>query len=242
MFILFTACSTFDDVLSTLKEARNQLQEILSAFEVFDNHCMKSNQMNLKLTNPLKEHNFYIVVETSGSDQSHDEEKLNGFLETVMGSEIINDGIITTEPSKIRTLWGLRERVTEGLLRDGYCFKYDVSLPLSHYYRLVEDMRDRVGEKATRVVGYGHVGDGNLHLNVTVPEYNKEIHSLIEPYIYEYVAKVRGSISAEHGLGFMKNKYIHHSKTPEAVMLMKQIKKLMDPNGILNPYKTLPGC
>jgi len=199
-----------------------------------------SNQTNLKLMNPLKEHNFYIVVETSGSNQSHDEEKLNAFLETVMGSEIINDGIITTEPSKIRILWGLREKITEGLLHDGYCYKYDVSLPLTHYYRLVEDMRVRLGDRATRVVGYGHVGDGNLHLNVTAPAYSAELHSLIEPFIYEYVAKLRGSISAKHGLGFIKSKYIHHSKSPQAVVLMKQLKKLMDPNGILNPYKTLP--
>ena len=95
---------------------------------------------------------------------------------------------------------------------------------------------------ATRVVGYGHVGDGNLHLNITAPKYSSELHLLIEPYVYEYVANLHGSISAEHGLGFVKNKYIHHSKTPEAVALMKQLKDMMDPNGILNPYKTLPAC
>jgi FAD/FMN-containing dehydrogenase len=77
-------------------------------------------------------------------------------------------------------------------------------------------------------------------LNITSPSYSEELHALIEPYVYEYVAKLRGSISAEHGLGFVKNKYIHHSRTPEAVNLMKQIKTMMDPKGILNPYKTLP--
>ena len=75
---------------------------------------------------------------------------------------------------------------------------------------------------------------------MTAPEYSKEVASLIEPFIYEYVSKHRGSISAEHGLGFVKNKYIHLSKSDGAVSLMHQIKSVMDPRGILNPYKTLP--
>lgn len=60
----------------------------------------------------------------------------------------------------LQHIWSVRERMAEGLLHDGYCYKYDVSLPLSKFYNLVEDMRERVGDKATRVVGYGHVGDG----------------------------------------------------------------------------------
>ena len=81
---------------------------------------------------------------------------------------------------------------------------------------------------------------GNLHLNITAPEYNKQIANLIEPFVYEFTAKHSGSISAEHGLGFVKNKYIYLSKKPEAVGLMHRMKQLVDPNNILNPYKTLP--
>lgn len=62
----------------------------------------------------------------------------------------------------------------------------------------------------------------------------------IEPALYEWTSKVNGSISAEHGVGFKKRNYIHYSKSPGAVTLMKQVKKLLDPNGILNPYKVLP--
>ena len=81
---------------------------------------------------------------------------------------------------------------------------------------------------------------GNLHFNVTSSEYNPELKALIEPFIYEYVSQCSGSISAEHGLGFAKNNYIHFSKKEPTIGLMKQIKSLMDPGGILNPYKTLP--
>lgn len=60
----------------------------------------------------------------------------------------------------LQHIWNLRERIAEGLMHDGYCYKYDVSLPLENFYTLVSDMRDRLGDKVTRVVGYGHVGDG----------------------------------------------------------------------------------
>ena len=81
---------------------------------------------------------------------------------------------------------------------------------------------------------------GNLHFNVTSATYSRELHELIEPFVYDYVADCRGSISAEHGLGFAKHKYIHHSKSKAAVDMMLQMKQLFDPKGILNPYKTLP--
>lgn len=84
------------------------------------------------------------------------------------------------------------------------------------------------------------VGDGNIHLNITVKEYSEEILKKIEPFVYEYTSKLRGSVSAEHGIGFRKPKYIRYSKSQNAIELMKQLKKLMDPNGILNPYKVVP--
>lgn len=83
-------------------------------------------------------------------------------------------------------------------------------------------------------------GDGNIHLNITVKEFSERVLKRIEPFVYEYTSKLRGSVSAEHGIGFRKPKYIHYSKSQPAIELMKDIKKLMDPKGILNPYKVLP--
>ena len=90
------------------------------------------------------------------------------------------------------------------------------------------------------VCGYGHVGDGNLHLNVSVPQFDQRYLDLIEPFVYEYVSERRGSISAEHGLGVMKPNHLHFSKSDTAVALMRSIKQQFDPNGILNCYKVLP--
>lgn len=83
-------------------------------------------------------------------------------------------------------------------------------------------------------------GDGNIHLNVTVHEFSQEVYNLIEPYIFQEVSKLKGSVSAEHGIGFKKPKYLSYSKSKEAIAIMKQLKSMMDPNEILNPYKVLP--
>ena len=139
-----------------------------------------------------------------------------------------------------QTLWSLRERITEALTRDGCVYKYDVSLPVGKLYDLVTDMRARLGQSAKNVVGYGHLGDGNLHLNITAESYSHSLLDAIEPFVYEWTARCNGSISAEHGLGFKKKQFIQYSKPNEAVFLMQRFKAMLDPKGILNPYKTLP--
>lgn len=93
---------------------------------------------------------------------------------------------------------------------------------------------------SSRIPFFSSTGDSNLHLNVACKTFNQEIYKAVEPFVFEYTSKLKGSVSAEHGIGFHKTKYLKYSKTPEAISFMKQIKLLMDPNGILNPYKVLP--
>lgn len=85
-------------------------------------------------------------------------------------------------------------------------------------------------------VGYGHVGDSNLHLNVCTPSYSSETLQILEPWVYEWTRDKKGSVSAEHGIGIAKRNFLEFSKSKIAVSKMKSIKKLFDPNGILNPY------
>jgi D-2-hydroxyglutarate dehydrogenase len=106
-------------------------------------------------------------------------------------------------------------------------------------YGLVEATRARLGEAAP-VFGYGHVGDGNLHLNVTTPEFCEKTAALLEPFVYEWTAEHRGSVSAEHGVGLMKVDALRYTKSEAAVSAMRAIKQTLDPRGILNPYKVLP--
>lgn len=124
----------------------------------------------------------------------------------------------------------------------GATYKYDLSMPTHKMYELVELVRQRVQHvSGVMVVGYGHVGDGNLHLNVSSPSgYDTALEELLEPYVYEWTAHQGGSISAEHGIGLMKAGALHFSKNAEAVALMQQLKLAVDPHRILNPYKVLP--
>ncbi|XP_014438302.2 D-2-hydroxyglutarate dehydrogenase, mitochondrial [Tupaia chinensis] len=239
--VALLGCPGFAEVLQTFSTCKQVLGEILSAFEFMDAECVQLVGRHLHLACPVRESPFYVLVETSGSSARHDAEKMNSFLEQVLGSGLVTDGTMATDQKKVQVLWALRERISEALGRDGYVYKYDLSLPVERLYDLVTDLRTRLGPRAKHVVGYGHLGDGNLHLNVTAEAFSASLLGALEPYVYEWTAAQRGSVSAEHGLGFRKKDALGYSKPPVAVQLMQQLKALLDPQGILNPYKMLPG-
>jgi len=240
--VAFLGLNDFESVLTTFKHARQKLGEILSSCEFLDAGSLEVTRENLGLKSPLQsDYPFYMLIETSGSKSEHDEEKLQDFLENLMSNGSVLDGTVASSPSRqSQEIWGLRERIAEALKKDGYNYKYDISLPLTSFYTCVDDMKTRLGDDVIRCVGYGHVGDGNLHLNVTTPEYDKDVMAKIEPFVYEWTSRYNGSISAEHGLGFKKRNYMHFSKSGSAIDIMHQLKPIFDPKGILNPYKVLP--
>lgn len=107
-------------------------------------------------------------------------------------------------------------------------------------YNIITDVRARFAEHGLDkdgsiklTVGYGHVGDSNIHVNIVASKWDKKVEEVIEPWIYQWVADHGGSISAEHGLGVMKAPYIGYSQTPEAIEIMKKLKQVFDPKGLL---------
>lgn len=248
--VMFIAASqkAFNNVIEIFKIAKIELNEILSAFEFMDKEAMENLNKNLNLPNPFdnsisKESTFYCLVETHGACEEHDKSKIENFFSKIISSKLCLDGIIAQNKSQFDSIWSLRERLPESLTKDGYNYKYDISLPLDHYYNLVIDLRKRLNNskiKYKTVTGYGHVGDGNLHMNVTSEKFDDDLFNLLEPYIFEFTKQNRGSISAEHGLGLKKRDYIYFSKSHESVDLMQRLKTIFDPKMILNPYKTLP--
>nr|XP_043631871.1 D-2-hydroxyglutarate dehydrogenase, mitochondrial isoform X2 [Erigeron canadensis] len=240
--IAFLACQDYVSCQKLLFQAKRRLGEILSAFEFLDAQAMNLVLNHLdSVRNPLPSsvYNFYVLIETTGSEESSDKEKLEAFLLHAMESGLVSDGAIAQDFNQASSFWHIREGVPEALMKAGAVYKYDLSLPVEKMYDLVEEMRIRLGEKAN-VVGYGHLGDGNLHLNISAPQYDDSLLAQIEPFVYEWTSRHRGSISAEHGLGLMKAEKIFYSKASGTVQLMASIKKLLDPSGILNPYKVIP--
>lgn len=240
--VTFLQCTSFTKVLDTFRRAREELGEILSAFEFLDKESLDlALRVHKDLKNPLSDNSesFYMVLETSGSNERHDNEKLEAFLESAIESDLITNGAVAQDGSQFQAFWRIREGVPEALTTYKAMYKYDLSIPLEPMYDLVEEMRSRVEDKAL-VVGYGHLGDGNLHLNLVADAYSEELTCLIEPYVYERTSALGGSVSAEHGLGQMKAHCIGYTKGSMAVSLMGLMKKTLDPQGILNPYKVLP--
>ena len=250
--VAFLGLRSFDAVLATMVQARAALSDILSAIEFLDRPSMELVTKHIPGTrDPLSApFPFYMLIETSGTNAAHDAEKLGAFLDSQMAggeggdaASGVEDGVIAQDDSQQKALWTLRETITDALGREGTVYKYDVSVPVTHFYSTVEAMRGRLAplqRAGLGVVGYGHLGDSNLHLNVHSRGYDAEVFGLIEPWLFERIRDVRGSISAEHGLGQSKAKYIHYSKAPEAVRLMQALKDSLDSKGILNPYKCLP--
>ncbi|CAK9059166.1 D-2-hydroxyglutarate dehydrogenase [Durusdinium trenchii] len=248
--IAFFACSSFEHVQRTFSLARQKLGEVLSAVEFCDRSAIDfvlKREAGTGVRDPLEEtYPFYVLIETSGSDGEHDSEKLHRFLEAAMsdGDAAVQDGVVAADETQARALWRLREGVSDAMTTAGYVYKYDVSLPLPRMYELVEETRQKLqeaGVEATaKAAGYGHLGDANLHLNVTsLTGRDDKVLELLEPWVFEWVSKANGSISAEHGIGQCKPHFLHLSKSESAVALMRTLKATMDPKGILNPYKVL---
>ncbi|KAK3200807.1 hypothetical protein GRF29_213g61005 [Pseudopithomyces chartarum] len=246
--VAYFGLESYEHAQKAFRAAKGHLGEILSAFEMMDGRSQKILKEVAGTKLPLEgDYPFYCLVETSGSNSDHDSEKLQNFLEHVMESEIVADGVLAESQTQVADLWACRERITECLGHWGGVYKYDLSLPIAQMYELVEVIRERMTEKGllgegdeypvVDVIGYGHMGDANLHLNIPVRRFDKNVEKALEPYLYEWTSKRNGSISAEHGLGVTKKPYIGYSRSETMIKLMKQIKNLYDPNGIMNPYK-----
>ena len=239
--VAYFGLESYGKAQQAFKEAKKQLSEILSAFEMMDGESQQlySRVSGAKL--PLQDqHPFYCLVETSGSNPDHDSEKLNAFLEHVMGEEIVSDGVVAQDETQIQSLWACREGVSEASQHFGGVYKYDLSIPLPQLYDLVAETRRRMQDQnlmdaedeskpVLDVIGYGHMGDSNLHLNVATRRYDKSVEKALEPFVYEWVKEREGSISAEHGLGLAKKEFIGYSRSETMVKLMRQIKGLYDP-------------
>lgn len=229
-----------------LREAKGRLGEILSAFEFWDAGSQALLDTHMPAAgSPLAGSGapFYVLIETHGSSQAHDQEKMAGLLEHLAGTALVTDGVLAQDQAQTDAFWRLRESIPEACSKEGVVYKYDVTLHPAGLYGLVTDMRARLhASDASSVIGYGHVGDGNLHLNIAAPAVSSTLLDLIEPYVYQYVQARGGSVSAEHGIGVMKTAYLGMSKDPVSIQMMGAIKRAFDPAGILNPYKVLPAA
>lgn len=243
--VMNVAClqvETFEAVQSVFRAARESLGEILSAYEFWDGECEKLLQSSHQGKLFENSGGFHVLIETGGSDSAHDQEKLTGFLDKVMQESLVLDGILAQDQKQQDAIWSRREGIPEACSKipGKQVHKFDLSFPADSYYSLVPLLRERVKQEGgIEIFGFGHVGDGNIHINVAAPKQNPEAMREISQLIFEWTARAGGSVSAEHGIGQAKRDQLSKSKGPIEIELMKSLKNLFDPNGILNPGKVL---
>lgn len=239
-------CSSFDNVVKTALECRRQLNEIVVAIEFFDAQSLSSVLSEIPNTRkpfPV-DSNFYVLVETLGTNSDQDGVRVESVVESLLEKELVKDGVLAENDTQRADLWKLRENINPAFGEQGKVFKYDVTLPLGKMYSVVDIIRDRFKDKGITpedcdTAGYGHLADGNIHVNVLLKNTDKDmvVNEALEPWVYEYVLSLGGSISAEHGMGLQKVSKMGMCKDKNYIKLMGKVKHVFDDRGIMNPYK-----
>ncbi len=189
---------------------------------------------------PLKpSHRFYVLVESTGGHEEGDKARFESALEEAFESELIVDAVIAQSEQQRADLWAVRDDV-EGLGQALFPpLVFDISLAIQHMDEYVDEVRMLLSERwpDSRMVVFGHLGDGNIHLVLTVGSHDPgEVHA-VETIVYEALGRRQGVISAEHGIGLEKREFLKHSRSTDEIALMKTLKRALDPKGILNPGK-----
>jgi FAD/FMN-containing dehydrogenase len=241
--VLLLAFSGLDSVMPAFQALRAGLS--LSAFEFFDAASVEAVAAAGSRVFPLEEvAPFHAVVEFDDPDGSAQESALAVFEQLVEAGHVI-DGLISQSVGQAEELWHWREAISESITpRTPY--KNDISVRVSRVPEFLRALDRLVVEQYPdfEVVWFGHIGDGNLHMNVLRPENVsvdefREACNRLTPAVFELVGRFGGSLSAEHGVGLLKRDYLAMIKPAEEIAMMRSIKQAFDPDGILNPGKLL---
>jgi len=189
---------------------------------------------------------WYVLLEVSGGRDSALRDSIENELSQAMESNDVVTAVIAESGAQREALWRLRETIPEAQKREGASIKHDVSVTTSDLPRfMIEGTAAAMAIcPGARMVTYGHLGDGNLHFNVSPPlgmqgDAFLQLTERINRSIHDLIATYHGSISAEHGIGKLKRDELQRYKNPVAMELMRTIKHAFDPNGIMNKGKVL---
>lgn len=238
------AVPSFSALTTLLQLVSKELANSLSAFEaLWNNHYALMTSETTKHTALLaRDSPFYAIIETLGSDEKHEAEAFARVLEQALEAELITDAVLANSSTQRQGIWEVREDIETLVHALDPMFSYDVSLPIAHmdeYVTALESELKAQWPETGAIVVFGHLGDGNLHIMITVRDASADSRRRVEALVYGSLAAYNGSISAEHGVGMEKRDYLHISRTPEEIALMKRMKLALDPKGLLNPGKIL---
>jgi FAD/FMN-containing dehydrogenase len=178
------------------------------------------------------------------AEPTHGKEAMESWLAELFDSGMILDGVMAQSEAEAKHLWSLRENISESLCHMGIVHKNDISLPIAKLGDFLAKLRAAYTSAypGIGVYTFGHLGDGNLHVSALKPskvskeEFVKLCHGA-DDIMYRLVQEHQGSISAEHGVGLLKKDHLHFSRTSREIELFRSLKRVFDPQGLLNPGK-----
>jgi FAD/FMN-containing dehydrogenase len=241
------ALPDYASVVRLLGAARRGLGPQLSAFEVMWPDYWQVVTRRVGVRSPLgdgaQNHGVYVLVEAQGTDESIDGPRFQHWLEALLEAGELSDAAVAQSLADTQSFWALRDACAEFFPTLGPHISYDVGLATGQ----MDDYTRRCkAELATRIPGcdsvyYGHIGDGNLHLVAWVPglAVEQQPKERMDEVVYGVVREFGGSVSAEHGIGTVKKKWLGHARSPEEIALMRTLKQALDPMGLLNPGKVV---
>jgi FAD/FMN-containing dehydrogenase len=242
----FLGLPGIEDAMGLFARARSVTADQLTAFELIPRIGLDLALAHVPGTiDPLAaSYPWYVLLEMSSSQtESGIRALLERLLETALNDGVVAGGVIAESGAQAKELWRIREAIVEAQLYSG-SIKHDVSVPVSRVAEFVTRASAAVSDRlpGIRPVAFGHVGDGNIHFNLTQPEGMDKTAYLarwreFNDIVHGVVRELHGSISAEHRVGIMKRDEITHYKPPIEIELMRRIKCALDPANIMNPGK-----
>lgn len=231
----------FESIMPVLHAFQDKLD--LTAFEFLSDKCLDKILARGDIPAPFETRTpFYALLEFEATTEERAEQALATFEHCVNEGWVV-DGVMSQSEQQLQNLWKLREYISE-TISHSTPYKNDISVTVSKVPAFLADIDAIVTSNYPdfEVLWYGHIGDGNLHLNILKPEpLSKdeffEKCASVNKWVFETVEKYNGSISAEHGVGMTKRDYLTYSRSEAEIAYMKAIKTAFDPNGIMNPGK-----
>jgi FAD/FMN-containing dehydrogenase len=248
--VVETAFVGLDDprqALRLLDLAREMVDYELKTFELIPRIALDFVLAHGKaVSDPLPApHPYYVLLELAGQSEGLSE-RLLGLLNSAADRDIVRDVVLAGTPDERDRFWRIRAQISDVQAHEGGSIKHDVSVPVADVPVFLQDVERAVTEHVpgARLVAFGHLGDGNIHCNVSQPRGADKTAFLarwdeINEIVHAIVAAHDGSISAEHGIGRLKRALLPRVKDPVALEVMRALKGTLDPHGILNPGKVL---
>jgi FAD/FMN-containing dehydrogenase len=226
-----------------LFEAARRGPFTVMAYEFFTDKCVARLARHRTVRPPFEQPaSHYVLLEVEAAAEG----SLDGWLGSLFESGLVQDGVLAADGDQAKSLWALREGISESLSATGTPHKNDLALPIAGLGAFCGELEALLAERYPEweLCLFGHIGDGNLHVNVMKPEALASAEFLtrthaVDADVMALVQRHKGSVSAEHGIGLLKRDWLGYSRSPAELVLMRGLKTQLDPLGLLNPGKVL---